>query len=250
MAQSASKQQSRQRTSTNRSRGPWAAIAQSFKGSVTDIIYGMEDGTVSIFGLVAGVALSANSPKPVLLAGASGAVAAAISMMAGDFLQKQSQKQSIQSKKQHERSEVKEHPQQEQQEIVQYLRGHGFSKQDTDTVMSGLQHDRTLMLKFQDVLEINGPLTMKVSPLAHSIWMFISDIIAAFTPVIPFALFSLGLARVISVVAATIILIILGVGRGIVGHRNILITTLETLGIGLGAALGGIIISKLLQGGL
>ncbi len=249
MPQSASKQQPQQ-SSAPPSGGVWSTIESTFKGSVTDIIYGMEDGTVSIFGLVAGVALSASSSKPVLLAGAAGAVAAAISMMAGDFLQKQSQAESIQSEKHHERSEVKHHPEQEQQEIVRYLRGHGFNQQDTDTVMNGLKHDHRLMLKFQDVLEIHGPLTMKVSPLAHSIWMFISDIIAAFTPVIPFALFPLTMARIISVIAATVILIILGLGRGVVGHRSLVITTLETLGIGLGAALGGIVISKLLQGGL
>lgn len=246
MAKSATRQQARSKSSG----GLWATIRQSFKGSVTDIIYGMEDGTVSIFGLVAGVALSASSSKPVLLAGATGAIAAAISMMAGDFLQKQSQQESIQSKKQHEQVEVKDHPHQEQEEIVRYLRSHGFSQQDSTAVINGLGNDRSLMLKLQDVLEIHGPLTMPVSPLAHSIWMFISDIIAAFTPVLPFAFFSLGLARIVSVAAAFVILVILGVGRGIVGHRNILITTFETLGIALGAALGGIIISKLLQGGL
>lgn len=249
MTQSASMQQPQQ-SSAPPSGGVWATIETTFKGSVTDIIYGMEDGTVSISGLVAGVALSASSSRPVLLAGAAGAVAAAISMMAGDFLQKQSQRESVQSKKRHEQWEVKHDPRQERQEIVRYLERNGFSKQETDTVIKGLEDDRHLMLKLQDVLEIHGPLSIEESPLAHSIWMFISDIIAAFTPVIRFALFSLATARIVSAVAATVILIILGVGRGVVGHRSLVITTIETLAIALGAALGGIVISKLLQGGL
>jgi membrane associated rhomboid family serine protease len=41
----------------------------------------MEDGTVSIFGLIFGVAATMTSTKAVLIAGASGAVAAAVSMM-------------------------------------------------------------------------------------------------------------------------------------------------------------------------
>lgn len=49
------------------------------------------DGTVSIFGLVAGVALTAISGTSVLVAGAAGAVAAAVSMMAGVFLDLQSE---------------------------------------------------------------------------------------------------------------------------------------------------------------
>ncbi len=61
-------------------------IRRSFLASVGSIVFGMEDGTVSIFGLVFGVAVSAPDSRAVLLAGGTGAVAAAVSMMAGPFL--------------------------------------------------------------------------------------------------------------------------------------------------------------------
>jgi len=61
-------------------------IGKSFSDSIGDIVFGMEDGTVSIFGLVFGVASSTSSSSAVLLAGATGAIAAAVSMMAGTFL--------------------------------------------------------------------------------------------------------------------------------------------------------------------
>jgi VIT1/CCC1 family predicted Fe2+/Mn2+ transporter len=61
-------------------------IRRSFVASVGSIVFGMEDGTVSIFGLVFGVAAAAPDSRAVLLAGATGAVAAAVSMMAGTFL--------------------------------------------------------------------------------------------------------------------------------------------------------------------
>jgi len=57
-------------------------IGKSFSDSIGDIVFGMEDGTVSIFGLVFGVASSTSSSSVVLLAGATGAIAAAVSMMA------------------------------------------------------------------------------------------------------------------------------------------------------------------------
>ena len=59
-----------------------ARIRRSFDASVGSIVFGMEDGTVSIFGLVFGVAASAPDSNAVLLAGATGAAAAAVSMMA------------------------------------------------------------------------------------------------------------------------------------------------------------------------
>ena len=62
------------------------AIGKSFYNSIGDIVFGMEDGTVSIFGLVFGVASSTTSSSVVLLAGATGAISAAVSTMAGTFL--------------------------------------------------------------------------------------------------------------------------------------------------------------------
>src|SRR3954451_7933246 len=58
----------------------------SLTRSAGTIVFGMEDGTVSIFGLVFGVAATTSSSKGVLIAGASGAGAAAVSMMAGAYL--------------------------------------------------------------------------------------------------------------------------------------------------------------------
>ena len=43
-------------------------VHRSFIASVSSIVFGMEDGTVSIFGLVFGVAFSAPDSRAVLLA--------------------------------------------------------------------------------------------------------------------------------------------------------------------------------------
>jgi len=54
------------------------AVGKSFSDSIGDIVFSMKDGTVSIFGLVFGVASSAPSSSAVLLAGSTGAIAAAL----------------------------------------------------------------------------------------------------------------------------------------------------------------------------
>jgi VIT1/CCC1 family predicted Fe2+/Mn2+ transporter len=61
-------------------------LKRSLVASSGTIVFGMEDGTVSIFGLVFGVAATTTSSSAVLVAGATGAAAAAVSMMAGAFL--------------------------------------------------------------------------------------------------------------------------------------------------------------------
>jgi VIT1/CCC1 family predicted Fe2+/Mn2+ transporter len=68
---------------------------------------------------------------------------------------------------------------------------------------------------------------------------------AASVPVISFALLPLGPARLVSLIITAILLLLLGVGRGLVGHRNVVLTALETLGIATAAALAGFLIGKL-----
>ena len=61
-------------------------LRASLAASAGDVVFGMEDATVSIFGLVFGVAATTNQSSTVLIVGASGTVAAAVSMMAGAYL--------------------------------------------------------------------------------------------------------------------------------------------------------------------
>jgi VIT1/CCC1 family predicted Fe2+/Mn2+ transporter len=51
--------------------------------------------------------------------------------------------------------------------------------------------------------------------------------------------------RLVSLIITGMLLLLLGVRRGLVGHRNIVLTALETLGIVAAAALAGFLIGKL-----
>src|SRR5919108_4668172 len=79
-------------------------VRGSFHASLGDVVFGMEDGTVSIFGLVFGVAVSTDQSSVVLLAGGTGAIAAAVSMMAGAYLDAESERDRarVEAKKQAE----------------------------------------------------------------------------------------------------------------------------------------------------
>ena len=62
------------------------AVARSFRACAGDIVLGMEDGIASIVGLIFGVAASGNR-HAVLVAGCTSAVSAAVSMMAGVYME-------------------------------------------------------------------------------------------------------------------------------------------------------------------
>jgi len=221
------------------------AIGKSFYNSIGDIVFGMEDGTVSIFGLVFGVASSTTSSSVVLLAGATGAISAAVSMMAGTFLDVESTNDQAKAQLAHEQKEIDNNLEGEKQEVMDRLRTAGFNDQDAATIADALaQHPKTL-LKVEAASELQLGSMEQKNPFVQSAWMFISDLFAAFVPVIPFAFLPLESARIVSLVITATLLLLLGVGRGLIGHRNIVLTALETLGIAAAAALAGFLIGRL-----
>src|ERR1700733_10453115 len=74
-------------------------LRNSLANSAGTLVFGMEDGTVSIFGLIFGVAATTSDTATVLIAGASGAVAAAVSMMAGAYLEVETTRDEIEAKR-------------------------------------------------------------------------------------------------------------------------------------------------------
>ena len=87
---------------------------------------------------------------------------------------------------------------------------------------------------------------MTTSPFAHALWMFIADLLAAFVPVMPFALLPISDARLVSVLVTALLLVALGIGRALIGQRSLVRTTLETLTIAAAAAAAGIMIGKII----
>jgi VIT1/CCC1 family predicted Fe2+/Mn2+ transporter len=60
----------------------------------------------------------------------------------------------------------------------------------------------------------------------------------------------LSSARTLSLVITTLLLLLLGVGSGIIGHENLVVTALQTLAIGAAAAVGGLLMGTLITGRL
>ncbi|HLH24431.1 MAG TPA: VIT1/CCC1 transporter family protein [Chloroflexota bacterium] len=229
------------------------SIATAVKGSFTsclgDVVFGMEDGAVSIFGLVFGVAASANDGQVVLLAGATGAAAAAVSMMAGDYLETISVRDTAQARLAREQAAIARHPEQKQQEIAATLRRAGLSEDEVGQVVGVLTRHPSRLLSVLMAFDPHLGNDAAANPWSHALWMFGADIFAAATPVLPFVFFPIDTARSVSLGITTLLLLLLGVGRGVIAHRNVARTALETLGVATAAAVAGVLIGRLVGGG-
>jgi len=74
-----------------------------------------------------------------------------------------------------------------------------------------------------------------------------TDLFAAAVPVIPFALFALATARIVSLTVTLVLLVILGIGWARVGHRQVLATVAQTVGIAAAAAAAGLVVGTLIS---
>jgi len=223
-------------------------IARSFRESAGEIVFGMEDGTVSIFGLVVGVAASAPDSHTVLLAGASGAIAAAVSMMAGTYLDVESENDSRTAALAERQIEFARDPMLPFREQAERLSRAGFAKEAVEAITTILRNHPATEAQLDSAFALGISPAPARNPLVQASWMFIADVIAAFTPVLPYAWFDLPTARWISIALTGVLLLALGIGRARIGRKPVVKTTLETIGIAAGAALAGWLVGSLISG--
>jgi vacuolar iron transporter family protein len=208
----------------------------------------MEDGAVSIAGLVFGVAASTNDRSIVLLAGAAGAVAGAVSMMAGTYLDVQSERHRAEALVEAARSRIALDPNAYSERVTRRLLAAGFSDEEVGLVARAFARNPEALLDHVIAFEIGVVPGVGAAPWTHAIWMFVADLLAAVMPVVPFALFDIGTARIVSLVVTGAMMALLGVARGLIGHVNIWWTAVQTMAIAGAAALAGVVIGRLVSG--
>jgi vacuolar iron transporter family protein len=221
-------------------------VRRSFHASVGDVVFGMEDGTVSIFGLVFGVAVSTDQSSVVLLAGGTGAIAAAVSMMAGAYLEAASERDRARVEAQTQAEAWAQDAGATPQRLSQHLAAAGIPETQVKAVRDFLGSNPQVLAALRTAFMPAAQDPVATSPLAHALWMFIADLFAAFVPVLPFAFLSISDARPVSVLVTALLLVALGIGRGLIGQRSLIRTTFETLTVAAAAAAAGIIIGRII----
>jgi hypothetical protein len=148
-------------TSTSQAPAPYAngSTKQSFfhkvwsslHDSIGEIVFGMEDGTVSIFGLVFGVAATAPDATTVLVAGAT---SAAVSMMAGTFLDVESARDQARARLVGASQRISHDPGAEADREHDRLTEMGFSEEDATSLVAAIQRTPGGALKFASAFEL------------------------------------------------------------------------------------------------
>jgi len=206
---------------------------------IRELIFGAEDGLVSILGLVTGVAAGTTNSAIVLLAGAAGAISGAISMAAGNYLGVKSHIEVLERRLREEEDSIRKHPEHERAELVNYYRSHGFTCEELQAVIPAIERDKELLMEEMAAHELGISPSELRNPVRKGFWIFATYIVVAVFPVLPYVLFTRDTALAVSITATVLALFAVGAAKTVFTGRNPIKSGLEMLAIAAMAGIAG-----------
>ncbi|MGZ5253896.1 MAG: VIT1/CCC1 transporter family protein [Flavitalea sp.] len=216
-------------------------------------VLGGNDGLVSNFSLVMGIAGATAGGPGVLLAGVAGLLAGALSMALGEWISVKSSQELSENQIQLELDELETNPEGEQKELALIYMAKGIPEEQANEMAAEimLDKDQAHEILVKEELGINAE-ELQGSAMEAAIYSFILFAIGAVIPVLPFMFTSGTTAIIISVIGSAAGLFLIGsaitlfTGKSIwfSGFRQVifgLIAAAITFGIGklIGVSLAG-----------
>jgi VIT1/CCC1 family predicted Fe2+/Mn2+ transporter len=177
-------------------------------GWLRPTVFGMMDGLVSNFALIAGVAGASSSTSQVSLAGLAGLVGGAFSMATGEYISVQSQNESTHAEVEIERHELIHNAAAELEELTAMYVSRGVDPTTAASVAAQLSRDpdQALLIHAQEELGVDP--TQLPSPWTAAGSSLASFSVGALLPLLPYLLGATTL--VISVVLSLVALFVAG----------------------------------------
>ncbi len=205
-------------------------------GSLRAAVFGVNDGLVSNFSLVLGMAAADLGGHVVVLAGVAGLVAGAFSMAAGEYVSMRVQREILESALDMERREIEEEPEAERQEIAVILRAQGVPPEDAERISGLVMEDPAVALDLMARQELGLDPDELGSPLGAAGSSFGAFAAGALIPLMPFLLLAFGMAVVVSIVLSGLSLFAVGAVAARLSDRPALFGGVRMLLIGAAAA--------------
>ena len=150
-------------------------------------VLGGNDGLVSVFSLVMGIAGATGGNHSVLLAGIAGLLAGALSMALGEWISVKSSQELYENQMSIEMDEIENNPEGEIKELVLIYMAKGIpeihAKKMAEEIMKDKFHAHEVLVK--EELGIN-PEELKGSAVEAAVYSFMMFTVGGLIPVIPF----------------------------------------------------------------
>ena len=215
-------------------------------GRLREVVFGAQDGLLSIVALVTSVAVAVESQTTVVIAGLAGALPGMISMATGALLGSRAERDVQRAEIEREARELEENPAEELAELVVLFQREGMTFQEARQMADEIAQDRDLWLRTLVEKELGISPDVTTNPVKDAMVMGLAFIIGAAIPLVPHFFLTGSQAVGVSVGATLAGLFVLGLVKGRMVERSPLLQGLEILGIGtlsagIGYALGELI---------
>ncbi|MBI2591191.1 MAG: VIT1/CCC1 transporter family protein [Candidatus Brennerbacteria bacterium] len=215
---------------------------------IRDIVYGANDGIITTFAVVAGVAGASLDSGAVIILGLANLAADGFSMAASNYLGSRSERQLMEKEYLSEEQEVAQMPGQEQKEVRDIFLEHGYNIQDSQIMSELIKKNKPFWLNFMMRYELGFNPDQKNS-LRSAYFTFLAFVVAGFLPLAPFIFFPGADIFKVSAVATGLALFMVGALRYLVTGKHWLVSGLEMLFVGgIAASIAyfiGLIISRI-----
>jgi VIT1/CCC1 family predicted Fe2+/Mn2+ transporter len=201
-------------------------------------VLGANDGLVSNFSLVMGVAGASAGGEPVLIAGVAGLLAGSLSMALGEWVSVQSAREMYESQLAAESEELEAFPDEEQEELRLMYEAKGLAPDEARRLAERIIHgDRRVAIDTMAREELGiDPDDLGGSAWVAAVTSFVLFAIGAFVPLLPFIAVSGVPAIAASAVFSSVALFVLGAAITVLTGRHPLLAGVGQVGFGLAAA--------------
>lgn len=219
----------------------WARFEKKHRtvggNAIRAAVLGGNDGLVSNFSLIMGVAGAAHDNKTVLLTGFAGLFAGALSMAMGEWISVKSSQELYENQMQLEMDEIESDPELEKKELALIYMAKGVDEVQAHKIADDIMKDKDIahQVLVKEELGIN-PEELKGSAFEAASYSFVLFGVGAIIPLIPFLFTTGNFAILTSVVVSTIGLFLIGSVITLFTGKSILFSGLRQVMFGLAAA--------------
>ena len=173
---------------------------------IRQITFGANDGIVSVFALLAGVAGAGQDSKIILISMLAATIAGALSMAAGEYISGKGEHEYYAHEQEQEHLEIKLTPGIEKEEIRMIYEEKGFEGEILNQIVDKITEDEDLWVQEMMIAELGVADVDEAPGIKNALIIFISFILGAIFPVLPYAiLINSSLSETILLVIAAII---------------------------------------------
>ncbi len=205
---------------------------------IKEIVYGANDGIITTFAVVAGVAGADLSPSVIIFLGAANLLADSFSMAVSDYLGSKSESDFAKKELAAEEQEIKDTPKEEMHEMKKLLTEHGYDDNDAKALCGLMFKNKDFFTDLMMHEELDISVHSRGVLARGALATFLSFVIAGLIPIAPFLFFrGVGDIFIYSIGATGVALFGVGALRTLITKKFWLFSGLEVLAVG-GCAAG------------